>query len=204
MTKKLFAVTAVVAAAAIAGAGVVFAAGAVTGRGGPEAQDHASGGGSGKGCGTAWATRTNETDLPTAPSGDYDAVTPQVAAEFVKKCHGGAVATFSTEINVEEEQEVSAQSHNDAFVTIRARCTHPYPGASTPCHVGDLVYPEPNTSGDDDPVFYDLDVDEDPSVRSFQWAWSDLKPGTWVVEVQAADQGGDVEFEYRTLFVQTL
>ena len=213
MRRKLFFATAFIAVATIAGAGIVFAAGAASWptRGGAGGASVQSGGGSGSGCGTAWQT----IDFPdavffpdTVPQDfDFDELTPASSVTFVKTCQGGAVATFSSETAAEQPAPPSppgAQDidNSDIAVVVRATCLQPFPGAG-PCQTGDVVYGSPG--GEDDPVFFDLapDIHE---AHSMQWALSSLKPGTWRVEVipGTLDAEPNSWLEFRTLFVETL
>jgi hypothetical protein len=210
MRRKLFLVTAFAAVALTAGAGIVFAAGAVSlyDRGGPSVK--AVGGGTGSGCGTAFETREDPFfpgDI-TATGGDFDALTPASSVTGLKRCGGAAIATFSSEtvadIVVPEGGPGTQDVDNDDIaIVVRATCLHPLGGNPNPCHAGDLVYGAPGA--EDDPVLFDLapDIYE---VHSMQWAFSNLKPGTWRIDVLAGGVSAapNVHLEWRTLFFETL
>jgi hypothetical protein len=220
MRKKFFLATALVAVAATAGAGIVFAAGAVsTHEGGPEAASQ-SGSSGGAGCGSAWQTRTGQFNVyATATDPDDwedDADTASEIGQFAKKCHGGAIVTFSTETAQEDlANEVGALDHwDDINVAVRAYCNHPG-FSTTPCHEGDIIWALPGGAGTvggglSEGVFFDHDPQPvgDMGVRSFQWVFPNLRPGYWNIQVRVASEDNDPDGKshlgWRTLFFETL
>jgi hypothetical protein len=212
MRKKFLLSTALVVVAAAAGAGIVFAAGAVSDRGGPSAK--AVGGGTGGGCGTAFVTETSqfEPDSLAEVGGDNDDLTPAASVTGVKQCASAVIATFSSETWAEEavpEGGPSVQddpSNDDIQIMVRATCTQHLFGKPSSCHVGQTAWAEPG--GEDDPIFWDLapgggDAYE---VHSFQWAFPHLAAGGWRFDVLPRSNADDsnARLEYRTLFVETL
>jgi hypothetical protein len=213
MRRKLFLATALVAVAATAGAGIVFAAGAAWpggGRGGPSVK--AVGGGSGSGCGTAFETREDPflpDSFSEAPTPDD--LTPASSVSMLKKCAGGAVATFSSETVAEQPEPPSLPAgpgtqdvdNDDIQVMVRATCTHHIVNMPSSCHVGQTVWAAPGGFGD--PVYFDLapDIYE---TQSMQWAFSHLAAGGWRFDVLPVTNADDPNsaLEFRTLFVETL
>lgn len=191
--RKLLAVTGLIAFGAAVSTGVVFGAGAVL------LGHQWWGGGSGSGCGTAF--HTTQTDFDVDDDGDFDSLTPASYVDFTKKCHGAAVATWSSEVVQGISEDIAAQSHDDLEVVLRATCTHPLPLIPSSCQFGEVAYGEPG--GEDDPVQLDEDIDSDKVAVSFQWVFPSLKPGSWRIDVLAGE-GEDLVLGYRTLFVETL
>ncbi|HEU0305252.1 MAG TPA: hypothetical protein VFR32_11800 [Gaiellaceae bacterium] len=193
--RRFLLATGLIALGAVVSTSIVFAAGAVVPFG-----HQWFGGGSGSGCGTAFHTMQSDFDVQEE-NGDFDTLTPASYVDFTKKCHGAAVATWSSEV-WQEFTEVTTASHDDLEVVLRATCTHPLPFVSNPCHTGDRVYGEPGA--EDDPVVIRESVDSgNAQVYSMQWAFIDLKPGSWRIEVLAGE-GEDLVLGYRTLHFETL
>jgi hypothetical protein len=211
MKRKLFLATALIAVAATAGAGIVFAAGAAWpggGRGGATAK--AVGGGTGSGCGTAFETREDPfyADSFAETPGGPDDLTPASSVSMLKRCAGGAIATFSSETAAEQiiiESQPGTQDidNNDIQVMVRATCTHHFANNPHSCTVGQTVWAAPGGFGG--PVYFDLapDIYE---VHSMQWAFTHLAQGGWRFDVLPVTEADDPNswLEFRTLLVETL
>jgi hypothetical protein len=212
MRKKFLFATALVAVAATAGAGIVFAAGsafsAFSDRGGPTIK--ATGGGTGAGCGTAFQTNNNlfTPDGILEAGADTDNLTPAASVTFVKRCHGGAMATFSSETAGFAEEPAGGPGAQDAdnddiSIAVRALCIHELFGVPTTCHTGEIFYATPG--GHNDAVFFDWTPDI-VEVHSMQWAWTSLAPGMWRIDVLPYSNSDDANsfLFYRTLLFETL
>jgi hypothetical protein len=212
LKRRLLIVAALVTAGIAVTAGIVFAAGggAWPTRGGPSVKSTTTGTG-GAGCGKAYQTVEGEPFYPdniVDLNGDWDALTPAASVTLVKKCHGNAILTFSSETAADQPEPPGGPTpqdvdNTDVVIIVRATCTHSLAGIPNPCHVGDRVYGSPGGNGD--PVLFDLAPDL-YEVHSMQWAFSALKPGTWTFDVLPANNTDTPNgyLDYRTLFVETL
>jgi hypothetical protein len=209
MRKKLFLATAAVAVAATAGAGIVFAAGAVGSRGGPSVT--AVGGGTGSGCGTIFQTRTDKF-APTFYQEDEADQEPASSLSFVKKCNGGLMATFSSEVAADFEEPTGGPStedvnNDDIWLYVRATCVGGLPGVVGHCATGSVQYANPGGSPTfpSGTVFFD-DAPDIYETHSMQFAFNNLGAGHWRVDVVPIGPAIDSNsfLEYRTLFLETL